>query len=127
MTRMLHEQYEVATIEGQVEVTPLLSILHADSGPSPVLVAGGSLCFSLTNELKPETKFGSSRFPSFSGHAKLTGHCFDTRWDTFPLALFDINSYTFVDDDTKVEVNVNRPLIDKIEMDLFYNDGNGKT
>jgi len=124
MSQMLHDRFPVATIAGRVEVTALLSILYADSGPSPIFVEGRSLCCSLIKELETPTRFGGTAFPYYRGRAKLTGHYYETGWDTFPVVLFDINAYTFVDDDTKVEVNVNHPIADKIEMDLFYNDGN---
>lgn len=117
------DKWEVATIEGRVEVTPPLSILHADAGPTPILVRGSTLFNSLLHELAGHIKFGSIGWPTFTGRAKLTGHYDVTLWDAFPAMLFDLTAYTFINDDTKIEVAVNRPLVDKLEMDLFYSEG----
>jgi hypothetical protein len=123
MAPMQDNRYPVGTVEGHLEVTPLFSILHASIGPTPMLVMGGVLFDSIKSELQEETKFGFSVFPIYTGRAKLTCHYLETGWDTFPVVILDITAYTFADDRTKKEVAVNRPLIGKIEMELFYNDG----
>lgn len=117
------DKWEVATIEGRVEVAPPLSILYADAEPTPVLVRGSALFNFLMDGLAGHIRLGSYKWPTFTGRAKLTGHYCVTFWNPFPAMLFDLTAGVFIDDDTKKEVVINRPLVDKIEMDLFYSEG----